>query len=94
MVEEGQRHQDGVPQRLFSAKRKRLRTAGYPEVEEVLLKWFKVARGKNVPNDGPYMMQKAGELALRLGTLCLNSDSIGCTVLFPRATYNYRAPRA
>ena len=63
MVEEGQRHQDGVPQRRLQCQKE----AGYPEVEEALLKWFKVARGKNVPIDGPYMMQKAGELALRLG---------------------------
>ena len=51
----------------FSSKRKKLRTAGYPEVEEALLKWFKTARDHNVPISGPFMMQRAGELAVKLG---------------------------
>ena len=51
----------------FSAKRKKLRTAGYPEVEEALLKWYKTARDHNVPISGPFMMQRAGELAEMLG---------------------------
>ncbi|MEW8546499.1 MAG: transposase, partial [Candidatus Thiodiazotropha sp.] len=51
----------------YSAKRKRLRTAGYPEVEEALLKWFKSARDQNVPITGPFMMEKATGLAERLG---------------------------
>ena len=51
----------------YSSKRKRLRTAGYPEVEEALLKWFKVARSKTVTISGPFMMGKARELAERLG---------------------------
>lgn len=51
----------------FSAKRKKLRAAGYPEVEEALLKWFKVARDHDVPISGPVMLEKAGELAEKLG---------------------------
>ena len=51
----------------FSAKRKKLRTAGHPEVEEALLKWFKTARDNNIPLSGPFMMQRAGELAEKLG---------------------------
>ena len=51
----------------FSSKRKKLRAAGYPEVEEALLKWFKTARDHNVPISGPFMMQRAGELAVKLG---------------------------
>lgn len=51
----------------FSAKRKKLRTAGYPEVEEALLKWFKTARDHNVPISGPFMMQRAVDLAEKLG---------------------------
>ena len=51
----------------YCAKRKRLRPAGYPEVEEALLKWFKAARDQNVPITGPFMMEKASGLAKRLG---------------------------
>ena len=51
----------------FSAKRKKLPTAGDPEVEEALLKWFKTARDHNIPLSGPFMMQLAGELAEKLG---------------------------
>ena len=50
----------------FSAKHKKLRTAGHPEVEE-FLKWFKTARDNNIPLSGPFMMQRAGELAEKLG---------------------------
>ena len=51
----------------FSSTRKKLRTAGYPEVEEALLTWFKSARDNNVPISGPFMMSKAEEFACRLG---------------------------
>ena len=51
----------------LSAKCKKLCTAGYPEVEEALLKWFKTARDNNIPLSGPFMMQHAGELAEKLG---------------------------
>ena len=51
----------------FSAKRKKLPTAGDPEVEEALLKWSKTARDHNIPLSGPFMMQHARELAEKLG---------------------------
>ena len=51
----------------FSTKRKKLPTAGDPEVEEALLKWFKTARDHNIPLSGLFMMQGAGELAEKLG---------------------------
>ena len=51
----------------YNSKRKRLRPAGYPEVEEALLKWFKSARDVNVPISGPFLMEKASDLAKLLG---------------------------
>ena len=51
----------------FTSTRKKLRIAGYPEVEEALLTWFKSARDNNVPISGPFMMSKAEEFACRLG---------------------------
>ena len=51
----------------FSAKRKKLRTAGYPKVEEAQLNWFKAVRDQNVPICGLIMMQRAEELAEKLG---------------------------
>ena len=49
----------------FTSKRKKLRTAGYPEVEEALLTWFKSTRDNNVPISGPFIMSKAEEFACR-----------------------------
>ena len=51
----------------YNSKRKRLRPAGYPEVEKALLKWFKSARDVNVPISGPFLMEKANDLAKLLG---------------------------
>ena len=46
---------------------RRPRTAGYYEVEEALLNWFKAVRDQNVPICGPIMKQPAEELAEKLG---------------------------
>ena len=51
----------------YSSKQKKLRAAGFPEVEAALLKWFKTAQDHNVPISGPLMIQRAGELAEKLG---------------------------
>ena len=42
-------------------------SAGYPEVEEALLKWFKSARDINVPISGQFLIEKACVLAKLLG---------------------------
>ena len=44
--------------RDYKSKRKPLRPAGYPEVEEALLKWFKSARDVNVPISCPFLKRK------------------------------------
>ena len=51
----------------FSSRCKKLCTTGYPEVEEAILKWFKAVQDQNVPISGPIMMQRAEELAEKLG---------------------------
>ena len=39
----------------------------FPEVEEAILKWFKMARDLSIPISGPLLMQKAVQFARDLG---------------------------
>ncbi|XP_067124140.1 tigger transposable element-derived protein 6-like [Centruroides vittatus] len=48
-------------------KRKRLRTAKYEELEEILFQWFCNVRTKNIPLSGPLIKEKAAMLASRMG---------------------------
>ena len=47
----------------FQPTRKRFRTATCEDVEEALLRWFRGARDKNLPVNGPLLRGKAEQLA-------------------------------
>lgn len=49
------------------AKRQRLRTCTYEDVDAALVKWFQQARASNIPVCGPLIKEKALEIALKLG---------------------------
>ncbi|XP_049670558.1 tigger transposable element-derived protein 4 [Accipiter gentilis] len=51
----------------FDPKRKRLRTAFYADLEEALMKWYRIARCLNVPVNGPMLRLKANDFAQKLG---------------------------
>uniref|UniRef100_A0A8C5U041 Tigger transposable element derived 4 n=1 Tax=Malurus cyaneus samueli TaxID=2593467 RepID=A0A8C5U041_9PASS len=51
----------------FDPKRKRLRTAFYADLEEALMKWYRVAECLNVPVNGPMLRLKANDFAQKLG---------------------------
>uniref|UniRef100_H3A4R8 HTH CENPB-type domain-containing protein n=1 Tax=Latimeria chalumnae TaxID=7897 RepID=H3A4R8_LATCH len=51
----------------FDSARKKLRTADYKDVENVLFEWFKSVRDENVPLSGPILVVKADELSKKLG---------------------------
>ncbi|XP_064417988.1 tigger transposable element-derived protein 4-like [Latimeria chalumnae] len=51
----------------FDSARKKLCTADYKDVENVLFEWFKSVRDENIPLSGPMLAIKANELAKKLG---------------------------
>ncbi|XP_054060076.1 tigger transposable element-derived protein 4 [Rissa tridactyla] len=51
----------------FDPKRKRLRTAFYTDLEEALVKWYRMAQCLNVPVNGPMLRLKANDFAQKLG---------------------------
>ncbi|XP_009994284.1 PREDICTED: tigger transposable element-derived protein 4 [Chaetura pelagica] len=51
----------------FDPKRKRLRTAFYSDLEEALMKWYRIAQCLNVPVNGPMLRLKANDFAQQLG---------------------------
>ncbi|NXR70149.1 TIGD4 protein, partial [Rhadina sibilatrix] len=51
----------------FDPKRKRLRTAFYADLEEALMKWYRIAECLNVPVNGPMLRLKANDFAQKLG---------------------------
>ncbi|KFQ20678.1 Tigger transposable element-derived protein 4, partial [Mesitornis unicolor] len=51
----------------FDPKRKRLRTALYADLEEALMKWYRIAQCLNVPVNGPMLRHKANDFAQKLG---------------------------
>lgn len=46
---------------------KKFRMAGYPDLEECLITWFKQCRERNVPLGGNVLKEKAGQFAEKLG---------------------------
>ena len=46
-----------------SLKRQRVKTGTYKKLNEALLKWFTSMRGKNIPINGPILLEKAHEFA-------------------------------
>ncbi|NXE88582.1 TIGD4 protein, partial [Menura novaehollandiae] len=51
----------------FDPERKRLRTAFYADLEEALMKWYRIAQCLNVPVNGPMLRLKANDFAQKLG---------------------------
>ncbi|XP_074847998.1 tigger transposable element-derived protein 4 [Carettochelys insculpta] len=51
----------------FDPKRKRLRTAFYTDLEDALMKWYRIAQCLNVPVNGPMLRFKANDFAQKLG---------------------------
>ncbi|XP_023780579.1 tigger transposable element-derived protein 4 [Cyanistes caeruleus] len=51
----------------FDPKRKRLRTAFYADLEEALMKWYRIAQCLNMPVNGPMLRLKANDFAQKLG---------------------------
>ncbi|NWV35137.1 TIGD4 protein, partial [Grantiella picta] len=51
----------------FDPKRKRLRTAFHADLEEALMKWYRIAQCLNVPVNGPMLRLKANDFAQKLG---------------------------
>ncbi|NWU90067.1 TIGD4 protein, partial [Upupa epops] len=51
----------------FDPKRKRLRTAFYADLEEALVKWYRLAQCLAVPVNGPMLRLKANDFAQKLG---------------------------
>ena len=58
---------EAFEQSQFDPDRKRLRTAMYEDLEEVLLKWIGQARSLNMPLGGPIILEKANNFAQKLG---------------------------
>ena len=58
---------EAFQQSQFEPGRKRLRTAMYEDLEEVLLNWIGQARSLNVPLGGPIILEKANSFAQKLG---------------------------
>ena len=50
-----------------SGSRKRIREAAYSDIDEVLYRWFLMARQSAIPINGPLMMEKAEKFAKDLG---------------------------
>nr|XP_056711023.1 tigger transposable element-derived protein 4 [Euleptes europaea] len=51
----------------FDPKRKRLRTALYTDLEEALVKWYRMAQGLNVTISRPMLRLRANDIAQKLG---------------------------
>ncbi|XP_053259070.1 tigger transposable element-derived protein 4 [Podarcis raffonei] len=51
----------------FDPKRKRLRTAFHTDLEEALVKWYRMARCSNIPVNGPMLRFQANDFAQKLG---------------------------
>lgn len=51
----------------FDPKRKRLRTAFYSDLEEALVKWYRMMQGLNVTISGPVLRLRANDIAQKLG---------------------------
>ena len=51
----------------FDKDRKKLRLADFDDVDKALVVWFNQARSKQVPLSGPILLEKATEIAERMG---------------------------
>ena len=59
-------------EKLFTAlekssnKRKKVRESNYPDIDNVVFKWFLSQRGKSIPIDGTFIKEKAMKYAKEL----------------------------
>ena len=64
-------------EKLFTAlekssnKRKKIRESNYPEIDNIVFKWFLSQRGKSIATDGTFIKEKAMEYAKKLVPLTL-----------------------
>ena len=49
-----------------SDKRKKVRESNYPDIDNVVFKWFLSQRGKSIPIDGTFIKEKAMKYAKEL----------------------------
>ena len=60
-------------EKLFTAlekssnKRKKIRESNYPDIDNVVFKWFLSQRGKSIATDGTFIKEKAMKYAKELG---------------------------
>ena len=60
-------------EKLFTAlekssnKRKKVRESNYPDIDNVVFKWFLSQRGKSIPTDGTFIKEKGMKHAKELG---------------------------
>ena len=60
-------------EKLFTAlekssnKRKKVRESNYPDIDNVVFKWFLSQRGKSIPIDGTFIKEKSMKYAKELG---------------------------
>ena len=50
-----------------SNKRKKFRESNYPDIDNVVFKWFLSQRGKSIPIDGTFIKEKAMKYVKELG---------------------------
>ena len=50
-----------------SGKRKKVRESNYPDIDNVIFRWFLSQRGKSIPIDGTFIKEKAMKYAKELG---------------------------
>lgn len=59
---------------MFGDKRKRLRTAAHPKLEEALLRWIAVSRDAQLPLSGPLICAQAEKFALTMNIDSFNAS--------------------
>ena len=53
--------------KISSIKRKKVRESNYPDIDNVVFKWFLSQRHKSIPIDGTFIKEKAMKYAKELG---------------------------
>ena len=48
-------------------KRKKFRESNYPDIDNVVFKWYLSQRGKSIPIDGTFIKEKAMKYSKELG---------------------------
>ena len=58
-----------------SSKRKNVRESNYPDIDNVVFKWFLSQRHKSIPIDGTFIKEKAMKYAKELGATDFKSSA-------------------